>query len=56
MPEYILAIDPGNEYSAYALLKADDYTPVQFEKLPNDKMRTYLRAHLQLCNHTELVI
>ena len=56
MPEYILAIDPGNEYSAYALIKADDYTPVQFEKLPNDKIRTYLRAHLQLCNHTELVI
>lgn len=35
----ILAIDPGNEYSAFVEMD-QGYKPIRFAKLPNDKMRS----------------
>lgn len=54
--KYLLAIDPGNIESAYALIDAETYAPVQFEKLPNAMMRKYISSQLALCNQTEVVI
>ena len=34
----ILAIDPGNELSAYCIIDADTYRPVEFDKIPNEIM------------------
>ena len=42
MAEYILAIDPGNEYTAYVLVDNQTYKPLEFAKLPNDEFRTKL--------------
>ena len=44
MPEYILAIDPGNEYTAYAMIDAADYKPFDFAKLPNKEFRDILQV------------
>lgn len=38
----VLAIDPGNTESAYALIDAD-HRPVHFDKLPNEELRSALR-------------
>lgn len=54
--KYLLAIDPGNIESAYTLIDEETYAPVQFEKLPNAQMRTYLKVQLSLCNRAEVVI
>lgn len=35
----ILAIDPGNLYSAYCIINADTLRPVQFGKVINDDLR-----------------
>lgn len=37
----ILAIDPGNEYSAYVYID-DDYTPTEFGKIKNEELRSAL--------------
>ena len=34
----ILAIDPGNEYSAYCLMDKETYKPIEFDKIDNDLM------------------
>ena len=34
----ILAIDPGNEYSAYCLAEYDTLKPLQFAKIPNAEL------------------
>jgi len=34
----ILAIDPGNQESAYVLLDKDTYKPLEFGKIPNEEM------------------
>lgn len=39
MARNILAIDPGNEYSAFVEMD-QGYKPIRFAKLPNDKMRS----------------
>ncbi len=56
MGKYVLAIDPGNEYSAYALIDTRTYIPVQFEKLPNEAMRIYISSQLSAHSNTEVVI
>ena len=40
--EYVLGIDPGNEYSAYALIGTETCFPVNYEKLPNRELRCRL--------------
>lgn len=35
----VLAIDPGNIESAYALVNIDDCEPIRFAKLPNEHLR-----------------
>lgn len=35
---YLLAIDPGNVYSAYAIVDTEDYAPVRFEKATNRRV------------------
>ena len=37
--KYILAIDPGNEESAYALLSVPDLKPVKFDKVTNSTIK-----------------
>lgn len=37
--EYVLGIDPGNENSAYALIRTETCFPVNYEKLPNRELR-----------------
>jgi hypothetical protein len=34
-----LAIDPGNTESAYALIDTDTCRPIEFDKLPNERLR-----------------
>lgn len=34
----ILAIDPGNEFSAYVVFEESSETPVEFNKIPNEEM------------------
>lgn len=41
----VLAIDPGNTESAYALINTGDCKPVHFEKLPNDRLRYALERN-----------
>lgn len=38
----VLAIDEGNEYSGYCVM-LDDYTPVDFGKVPNMELLEYIR-------------
>jgi hypothetical protein len=38
----ILAIDPGNQQSAYCLIDADTRRPLEFAKVPNDHLRLRL--------------
>lgn len=40
--EYVLGIDPGNENSAYALIRVETCFPVNYEKLPNRELRRRL--------------
>lgn len=40
--EYVLGIDPGNENSAYALIRTETCFPVNYEKLPNRELRRRL--------------
>ena len=42
MPLRILAIDPGNEQSAYALINAADCRPIDVAKIPNVELRRKL--------------
>ena len=42
--EYVLGIDPGNEYSAYALIRTETCFPVKCEKLPNRELHRRLPA------------
>lgn len=53
--KYLLAIDPGNVQSAYALIEQETYSPIMAEKLPNAMMRKYLYSQLSL-NNTDVVI
>lgn len=39
----ILAIDPGNEYSAYCLIDENTYKPIEFGKIDNTLMLIKLR-------------
>lgn len=43
MSQHILAIDPGNEYSAYALIDAGTLRPLVFDKIPNNALLHDLR-------------
>lgn len=45
----ILAIDPGNEQSAYVLMDADTLRPVCAEILPNEDMLDVVRRHNRDC-------
>lgn len=40
----ILAIDPGNEQSAYAVVDTDTYAPITFAKVDNHELRRAIRA------------
>jgi hypothetical protein len=46
----ILAIDPGNKESAYAVLN-DNLRPVDFAKFSNEQMRAYLIQHKADIDH-----
>jgi len=39
----ILAIDPGNELSAYCLIDGDSMKPLDFGKIGNEELRCYIR-------------
>ena len=39
----VLAIDPGNRKSAYCIISADTLRPLDFDILPNDQLRNYIR-------------
>lgn len=41
----VLAIDPGNTESAYALIGGESCRPLDFAKVPNDRLREWL-GHL----------
>ena len=45
MAEYILAIDPGNEYTAYVLMDNATYKPIECAKVPNAEFRVKLAEH-----------
>ena len=38
----ILAIDPGNEESAYCVIEKDTYKPVEFGKISNEALLDYM--------------
>src|SRR5690348_12483330 len=42
----ILAIDPGNTHSGYALINSTDRRPVHVGKVPNEQLATELRTGL----------
>ena len=42
----IIIIDPGNIESAYCLISAEDYKPIEFGKLPNEDLRRRLKEIL----------
>lgn len=46
----ILAIDPGNKESAYAVLD-NNLKPINFGKIPNEQMREYLIKHKADIDH-----
>ncbi|NLH02513.1 MAG: hypothetical protein GX488_11695, partial [Clostridiales bacterium] len=39
----ILAIDPGNVYSAYCIIDAETLKPLEFAKVPNDELYKLIR-------------
>ena len=39
----IIAIDPGNIESAYVLIDADTYKPVEFDKVKNEDVKVFLK-------------
>jgi len=43
----IISIDPGNEESAYCLINANDYKPIEFGKIDNNDLRRKLKQLLQ---------
>lgn len=49
MARNILAIDPGNEYSAFVEMD-QEYKPIRFAKLQNDKMRSVVAEVKKLGN------
>lgn len=40
----ILAIDPGDQFSAYCLYSTDLDTPLEYEKLPNSKIKELIKT------------
>jgi hypothetical protein len=40
----ILAIDPGNTFSAYAVIEIDTFKPVQFDKIDNHVLLTMIKS------------
>lgn len=40
---HVLAIDPGNEESAYALIDSETCKPIRYAKVPNDVLLAMLR-------------
>lgn len=45
--DMILAIDPGNEESAYCIIEKDTYKPIVFEKIGNNLLREKLLGELK---------
>lgn len=39
----VLAIDPGNTYSAYCVVDVETLRPLDFAKIPNEYLRDYIR-------------
>ncbi len=48
----ILAIDPGNEYSAYCLVDKSTYKPIEFNKVKNDELLKIIKGNL----YDELIV
>lgn len=44
---YLLAIDPGNEESAYCLIEKETYKPIEFGKIDNNELRVKLKSNLR---------
>lgn len=40
----LLAIDPGNEFSAYCLIDMETYIPFKFGKVKNEVLKEYLQS------------
>lgn len=55
-PTRILAIDPGNQHSAYVLLDADTRRPIEFDKCDNDELRARLHAYWDTWNPEHVAI
>lgn len=43
MKNKIIAIDPGNEYSAYCVMDKETYKPIEFGKILNEDLRCKLK-------------
>ena len=39
----MMAIDPGNKFSAYVVMDMETYKPIMFEKIPNDDLIEKIR-------------
>lgn len=43
---YLLAIDPGNEESAYCVIDKKTYKPIEFDKVKNETLLEYIYDYL----------
>lgn len=50
----IIAIDPGNDMSAYVLVDDSTYSPMRFGKIPNDELLGIIKE--SACKDTPVVI
>ena len=41
----LLAIDPGNEFSAYVIAETDTLRPIEFGKIPNDELLEKIKGY-----------
>lgn len=56
MKSNIIAIDPGNEYSAYCVMDKETYKPIEFGKIINAELRDKLKSKEFKENISEMAI